>query len=75
MMWSQCTCDMKTFTVAGRSPWRARMCSPKARAPLPMSQTKYSLWPVSNSTHEVWPPKLWLTEKGSASWAKAYASP
>src|SRR5690349_16604141 len=75
MMWSQCTCDMKTFTVAGRPPWRARMCSLNARAPLPMSQTKYSSLPGCSSTHDVWPPKVWVTENGSCSCAKAYASP
>src|SRR5438477_9241961 len=73
MMWSQCTCDMKMFTAAGLPPWRARTCSPKARAPLPMSQTKYSSCPVSNSTQEVWPPKVWLTANGSVCCANAYA--
>jgi hypothetical protein len=56
MMWSQCMCDMKMCTVAGRPPWRASTCEPKARAPLPMSQTKYSSEPVSISTHDEWPP-------------------
>ena len=70
MMWSQCMCDMKMLMVAGRPDWRARTCAPKARAPLPMSQTKYSSEPVSNSTQEVWPPKVWLSEKSSSSSTK-----
>ncbi len=39
MMWSQCTWDMKMFTVAGLRAWRASTCTPNGRAPLPMSQT------------------------------------
>ena len=39
MMWSQCTWDMKTFTVAGLRACFASTCTPKGRAPLPMSQT------------------------------------
>ena len=39
MMWSQCTWDMKMFTVAGLRACLASTCTPKGRAPLPMSQT------------------------------------
>ena len=75
MMWSQCTCDMKMLTVAGRRACLASTCTPKGRAPLPMSQTKYSLAAaVSSSTHGVWPPKVWVSEKSSSEVAKACAS-
>ena len=74
MMWSQCTCDMKTFTVAGRRAWRASTCTPKGRAPLPMSHTKYSSPPRSSSTQGVCPPKVCVSEKSSSEEAKACAS-
>ena len=74
MMWSQCTWDMKTFTVAGRRACFASTCTPKGRAPLPMSHTKYSSPPVSSSTQGVWPPKVCVTEKSSSVEAKAWAS-
>src|SRR5687768_1476941 len=76
MMWSQCMWDMKTWMVAGRPPWRATMCSPNGRAPLPMSQTKYSSGAASLSsisTHEEWPPKVCDTAKPSSRSAKACA--
>src|SRR3954467_8212345 len=66
---------MKMCTVALRPPWRASTCSPKARAPLPMSQTKYSSDPVTSSTHEVWPPNVWLSANGSSRLTKSCASP
>ena len=44
----------------------ASTCTPKGRAPLPMSQTKYSSPGISSSTHGVWPPKVWVSEKSSS---------
>jgi hypothetical protein len=64
---------MNTFTVAGRRACLARTCTPKGRAPLPMSHTKYSSLPVSISTHGVWPPKVCVREKSSSELAKACA--
>src|SRR6185295_5452113 len=73
MMWSQCMCDMKMFTSAGRPDWRASTCAPKGRAPLPMSQTKYCSEPVSNSTHDECPPKVCDSPKSSSRSTKATA--
>jgi hypothetical protein len=39
MMWSQCTCDMKTLTVAGRPRLAREHVRAERRAPLPMSHT------------------------------------
>src|SRR6185503_7218335 len=73
MMWSQCMCDMKMFTTAGRPDWRASTCAPKGRAPLPMSHTKYCSEPVSNSTHDECPPKVCERRKSSSCSTKAIA--
>ena len=56
MMWSQCRWDMKMWKVCGLPPRCAIAAWPSGRSPLPMSQTKISLPPVSICTHELWPP-------------------